>query len=362
MAFKRSSSFSFLMLLLAGCGGGGAERPLSTIPDPVPVSWTDALSAATEEGRAAAHAAALAAPRFTVTGVIQSSNVDGAGVTADEVMTVHSSAAVLDIVVDRDGGDSVSLDTARHFVEGGTDDASPVTGRPFTDALVYRHDASQFTLARVAVDWARDDPMDYLAGGYWLHAVGDVAEGRIREAEIGAFVNGPELRGTPTLPGAGTAAYSGFAAGAYTARLGIEYGDDRGRQDIGEFEADVSLTADFENGTIAGSLDNIVVDYLATTPDGQVEEHGRESVGYELTLGEVSIGDDGTFVGNELELVHPLVPVTTRGSWGGRFSTVNDVGGNPRIAAGTIGGTGSTVGGTEVSFVGGFYGATDALE
>lgn len=361
MAFKRSSSFSFLMLLLAGCGGGGAERPLSTIPDPVPVSWTDALSAASQEGRAAAHAAALASPGFTVTGVVQSSNVDGAGVTADEVMTVHSSAAVLDIAINRDGGNSVSLSTARHSLEGDTA-TSPVTGRQFTYALVYQHDASRFTLARVAVDWARDDPMDYLAGGYWLHAVGDVAEGRIREAEIGAFVDGPELRGTPTLPVAGTAAYSGFAAGAYTALLGIEFGDDRGRQDIGEFEADVSLTADFENGTIAGSLDNIVVDYLAVTPDGQVEEHGRESVGYELTLDEVSIGDDGTFVGTDLGLTHPLVPVTTRGSWGGRFSTVNDVGGNPRIAAGTIGGTGSTVGGTEVSFVGGFYGATDALE
>ena len=361
MAFKRSSPFLILVFLLVGCGGGGGDSSIPAVPGPAPVSWTDALSAATQKGRAAAHAAALAAPGLSLTGVIQSSIADDAGVTADEVMTAHSSAAVLDIFIDRAGGDSISLDTARHSVEGDTE-TSPVTGRQFTDALVFRPDASRFTLARVAVDWALDDPMDYLAGGYWIHATGDVAAGDISEAEIGAFVDGPELRGTPTLPVAGTATYSGFAAGAYTALLGIEFGHDQGRQDIGEFEADVSLTADFGDATITGSLENIVVDYLATTPDGQVEEHGRERVGYGLTLGEVSIGADGTFAGSNLTLSHPLVPVATQGSWGGRFSTVNDVDGNPRIVAGTIGGTGSTLGGTEVSFVGGFYGTTGALE
>ena len=361
MAFKRSTPILFLMFLLVGCGGGGGDSPPSILPEPAPVAWTDALSAASQEGRAAAHAAALSAPGFTATGVIQSSIADDAGVTADEIMTAHSSAAVLDIVIDRAGGDAVSLDTAQHSLEGDTE-PSPVTGRQFTDALVYRHDASRFTLARVAVDWAHDDPMDYLAGGYWIHATGDVAEGRIRTAEIGAFVDGPEIRGAPALPVAGTATYSGFAAGAYTALLGIEFGHDQGRQDIGEFEADVSLTADFGNATIAGSLENIVVDYLATTPDGQVEEHGGESVDYGLTLGEVSIGEDGTFDDTDLVLSHPLVPVATQGSWGGRFSTVNDVDGNPRIVTGTIGGTGSTLGGTVVSFVGAFYGATGAFE
>ena len=204
--------------------------------------------------------------------------------------------------------------------------------------------------------------MDYLAGGYWIHATGEVAAGNSSQAEIGAFVDGPELRGAPTLPVAGTATYSGFAAGAYAALLGVEFGNDRGRQDIGEFEADVSLTADFGNATLAGSLENIVLDYVSTTPDGQVEEHGGESVDYGLTLGEVSIRDDGTFVGGDVGLSLPLGPVTTQGSWGGRFSAANDADGNPRIVAGTIGGTGSTLGGTEVSFVGAFYGATGALE
>ena len=268
---------------------------------------------------------------------------------------------MLDIVIDRAGGDSISLNTAQHSLEGDTE-TSPVTGRQFTDALVYRHDASRFTLGRVAVDWAHDDPMDYLAGGYWIHATGDVDAGDISGAELGAFVDGPELRGTPSLPVTGTATYSGFAAGAFTALRGIEYGHDEGRQDIGEFEADVSLTADFANATIAGSLDNIVVDYIATSPDGQVEAHGGESVGFGLTLGEVPIGANGTFDGTNLVLSHPRIPVATQGSWGGRFSTANDVDGNPRIVAGTVGGTGSTLGGTVVSFVGGFYGATGPLE
>lgn len=350
MAFKRSTPFLFLVFLLVGCGGGGGDSP-----DPL-----DALSAASQEGHTAAHAAARATPGFTASGVIQSSIADDAGVTADAIMTAHSNALVLDIDIDRAGGDSIALNSSQHSVEGDTE-PSPVTGRQFTDALLYQSGASRFTLARVAVDWALDDPMDYLAGGYWIHATGDVAAGNSSEAEIGAFVDGPELRGAPTLPVAGTATYSGFAAGAYTALLGVEFGNDRGRQDIGEFEADVSLTADFGNATVAGNLENIVLDYVSTTPDGQVEEHGRESVGYGLTLGEVSIRDDGTFDGAEVELSLPGLD-TTQGAWGGRFSTANDADGNPRIVAGTIGGTGSTPGGTEISFVGAFYGATGALE
>ena len=166
----------------------------------------------------------------------------------------------------------------------------------------------------------------------------------------------------PGQSASGTATYSGFAAGAYTALVGFEFGHGQGRPDLGEFKADVSLTADFGNATAADSLEDIVVDYLATTPDGQVEERGGESVGYGLTLGEVSIGEDGTFAGTDLVLSHPLVPVATQGSWGGRFSTANDIAGNPRVVAGTIGGTGSTLGGTEVSFAGGFYEVTGALE
>ena len=271
MAFKRSTPFLFQMFLLFGCGGGGGDSTLTTLPEPAPVSWTDALSAASLEGHTAAHAAARATPGFAASGVIQSSIADDAGVKADAIMTAHSNALVLDIDIDRVGDDSISLNSVRHSVEGDTE-SSPVTGRQLTDALLYQSGASRFTLARVAVDWAQDDPMDYLARGYWIHATGDVAAGAISEAEIGAFVDGPELRGAPTLPVAGTAAYSGFAAGAYTALFGVEFWNDQGRQDIGEFEADVSLTADFGNATLAGNLENIVVDYLSTTPDGQFEE------------------------------------------------------------------------------------------
>ena len=362
MAFKRSTPILFLVFLLFGCGGGGGDSRLAAPPDPDPLDAAfGALSAASQEGHKAAHAAARATPGFTASGVVQSSIVDDVGVTADAIMTAHSSATVLEIDIDRAGGDSISLDTSRHSLEGDTETSS-VTGRQFTDALLFfQPGASRFTLARVAVDWAQDDPMDYLAGGYWIHATGEVAAGNSSQAEIGAFVDGAELRGAPNLPVAGTATYRGFAAGAYTALLGIEFGPDEGRQDIGEFEADISLTADFGNATVAGSLQNIVLDYLATTPDGQVEQKRGERVSYGLTLGRVSIGDDGTFVGGDVELSLPG-RVTTQGSWGGRFSAANDADGNPRIVAGTIGGTGSTPLGTEVSFVGAFYGATGALE
>ena len=44
------------------------------------------------------------------------------------------------------------------------------------------------------------------------------------------------------------------------------------------------------------------------------------------------------------------------------FSTVDDSAGNPRVVAGTLGGTGTTPGGSTASFVGAFFGATLQFE
>ena len=52
-----------------------------------------------------------------------------------------------------------------------------------------------------------------------MHFEGDFTVPSVTGAEIGAFVDGPELSGSATLPSLGTASYSGPAAGLYAQRV-----------------------------------------------------------------------------------------------------------------------------------------------
>ena len=58
-----------------------------------------------------------------------------------------------------------------------------------------------------------------------------------------------------------------------------------------------------------------------------------------------------------MSMSNPYFTVTsTTGSWGGKFSNVQDAAGDPRLVAGTYGGRAVTSGGTESVFVGAYYG------
>ena len=358
----RLSRFAFAwvtVLVLAACGGGSGGGVRS---DPSDVSSTltasRAQESASQSGLQAAQRAAGSFPRFG--SVTQSANRDSVGVTTDSASTTFSAELGLVVSIDRRSGDTISLDTAQHTVDRYTG-ISSVTDREFAEAVVLKHNASEFTLGLVATDWSSDDQTDYLAGGYWLHATGDIPAGDITSTEMGAFVDGPELRGAPNLPVTGTATFSGLAAGLYAARYGTDALVPSGTHELGEFSGDLSLTADFSEGHISGEVDNLDVNYVGTTPDGEVYV-GLDETDYWLNLGVTSLGSGGTFTGSDVTLNHPVLPITSSGSWGGRFSTFDDSAGNPRLVAGTLGGTGTTLGGSTVSFVGAFYGATPQFD
>ena len=113
------------------------------------------------------------------------------------------------------------LDSANTIIDSGTQQSLVgLAGRSSRSRGVFSYTDTSATLAEVAVDWANGDPADYLAGGYWLHADGNVAAGIVTSVEAGAFVDGPELSlsNPPTLPVRGTANYRGAAAGSVRQR------------------------------------------------------------------------------------------------------------------------------------------------
>ena len=100
------------------------------------------------------------------------------------------------------------------------------------------------------------------------------------------------------------------------------------------------------------------------TPSGTLQTlDDLPQSGYQIMLDSLSITENGSFRGTGVRLDHPGLSMThTDGAWGGRFSTLDDSSGNPRIVAGTYGGTARTAGASETAFIGAFYGSTELLE
>ena len=240
----------FLTTLLAACGGddpvsartgpGAPDIPVS----PPHVTPDEARAVASLRARRAVRAAAVSAARFRY-GVIQSEDA------SDVVTTRMLSGSRLNITIQGAGPDPIHLDTDKD-----TDQAAPGTfvvgGRDGVESLLLRQSDTDFTLARVGAEW---DPGygEWLAGGYLLHAVGDIEAGVIDAVEVGVFVDGPNVRSAPAdLPETGTATYGGLASGVYTAVHGRDSAPPFGRRNLGEFEGAATLVANFGNRSIGG--------------------------------------------------------------------------------------------------------------
>ena len=297
--------------------------------------------------------AASAGPAFG--SVTQSSNVDSNGVSSDRASTTFSQASGVGLTVTHENGSTVSLNSASHRFNH-DDDLSDT----FDVVELFDYSATEFTIATVVTAWTPGDRANYLALGYWLHASGDLENDDVEAVEIGAFVDGPPLDGTPTLPVTGTATYDGFAAGLYFSEVGTDADYPQGTVELGEFSGDMELSADFVDATISGTVDNItLLYYTGVQPDG-TEYYGFDYPSdVELHLGVTSFDSSGTFTGSDVTLTHPVLDFQpAKGAWGGKFSPldVNNTG-IPDGVGGTAGGTASTSGGTSVTFVGGYFGA-----
>ena len=346
--------FVLAALALSACGGGGGGggiTPSVTMtedPSPMVEGSSEVTISDVQDTASTVSAASQAGSSLPAFGsVTQSANRDGvSGVSTDRASTEFDGETFV-LKVDRQSGTDLHLSTAEDHTIAFLYDRSPVPGHDTgADGHIIDYTPSETTIAYAAVSWLNSDPTDYLAGGYWLHATGDIL-GTFTIDEAGAFADGPEISmsNRPTMPVRGTASYIGEAEGLY----GVEYGTDapgyEGTSAIGIFYADMALTADFNARTIGGCMGC----------NGGVFLDGDPS-NYRVCLGATSFASNGTFRGSSVSLENPDVDiVSTNGAWGGMFSNQPNADGDPRLVAGTLGGEARTSGGSETVFVGAYY-------
>ncbi len=168
------------------------------------------------------------------------------------------------------------------------------------------------------------------------------------------------------MPASGTASYSGLTGGIYATKYGTDLPrGSAGSYGAGEYLGRISLTANFDTSSISGMIDHIdIYGAYLETPSGTLQTlDDLPQSGYQIMLDSLSVTENGSFRGTGVRLAHPQLSMThTDGAWGGKFSTLDDSSGNPRIVAGTYGGTAITTGASEVAFIGAFYGSTELLE
>ena len=322
-------------------------------PDPT-LQWERILTADKDATLAAATQAAMALPTFG--GAIQSTNRDAAGVTTDVVETMFDGETLI-VRIDRHGADPISLNTADHVSEVVSENAAP--GHTFRSwSLASTSDAGA-DVADVDVYWNNEDPTDYLAGGYWMHVDGNLATRDISNAEMGAFVDGPELASgnPPVMPVQGTARYSGTAEGLYAHAWSSASGRTPGSVSTGPWSAIADLTADFGANTIQGCIGcGSAMLMGGTFVDGETgigQQLEEVSLPFALHLGATDIGTNGGFRDSTVTVSYDNLPTTSSGAWGGKFSNISDDEGNPRLVAGTVGAHSAGSAG-ETSFIGAF--------
>ena len=197
------------LLFLTACGGGGGGGgDTSRGPSTAPTLTVGSVQ--TADPNATQNSAGQAANNLPAFGSVTQSSNGGSvsGITSDAASTSFDGRN-LGVTVRRADGTSIKLNTAAHSIEAITfDSAIPGHDRGRGDAMLHVTDNTA-SIAGAYVSWDNSDPTDYLAGGFWMHVEGNVLAGTISGAEIGAFVDGPELNGPTNLPVSGSAIYQG---------------------------------------------------------------------------------------------------------------------------------------------------------
>ena len=351
------------LILVSACGGGGgmpapAEpgHPLDQVDTFTPGATTAYLTDPTKVVRAAI-AAATAAPHPA--SLTQSSNMDARGVTTDRAEASFTPER-LSATVWRHGRSPLSLDTRDHLVESSVVPGGPGPHDRWAQGVLLHADAASITVGHGAVAYDPEDSTDWLAAGYWLRVDGPWERGIVHRAEAGAFVDGPEISAPAELPLTGTASYHGYVYGFYAGEAGSDLRlFPQGSIGVGNYSGSFAARADFAAGTVSASVSDLAVEIVTTTPDGALEFLSAPSP-LRVDFGPTPIHSDGSFAGREVEAANPMFSVrASEGSWGGRFSAIEDASGDPRLMTGTHGWTLVTTGGTELSFLGVHHGVTD---
>lgn len=352
-----------LTLSLASCGGGGGG-PKTMAQAQAELDANDVRATNPEKMARSASRAATSLPYFS--SVTQSMNRDVNGVTTDRAGATFDGAG-LTVTVTHADSSTLTIDTADAVDSDSFRDTFtniPGASRTWHRWSTLNGSERSLTLAGLGVTSANGNSSDWLAGGYWLHIAGEnllASAPTVTSIDIGAFVDGPELRSPPSnLPGTGTARYEGLAAGTFYSRGGTT---SPWRNATGGFTATATLTADFGDNTIRGCVGcKGDVQVAGVSQDSATGEWSTvtNASDVQIRLGAAQIDSDGTFRVQDVTTLRPealrvgLTTTEETGSWGGRFSNIPVTTGEPRLAAGTFGSTSTLSDGGERSYVGAF--------
>lgn len=361
-----------LALAMTGCGGGGGgsagELTLETRKE-----LTVATHRLIPEIQELSRRSDVATPQFgsvtqSVSSVTQSVSHFTPSVTANASTNLLSADRLIFFRVVRSDGTNFEINSAHEdteYIGLPYRSLTGITGRRTEFVYANPQPGTQRSLEVTGiVDWNSTDLTDYFAGGIWLDIDADLSNNTITYLEFGAFADGPEFRGTPSLPQAGRAEFNGHAIGSYLSKYGTDRGLPAGATELGGYFGDVTLNANFADSEISGLIDDIqiAVDHVV---DGTNADSGHDmpiTTQYQIHL-EALIEPDGTFSGTGVSITNPRFDIeSTSGKWGGRFSDRNDSRDNPRAVAATHVGTATTARGSETTFFGAFIATTEDFE
>ena len=352
------------LFALSACFHDDSERPATGETDESTETFDDLRGTNAAEILDVTGAAALSPPQSEGGGVVQSASV---GVATASGVSTSFDGTDLTVTISREDGSALTLNTGSDASETSEPVDSPIAGHSAQNWVLFEPTTDGMSIAIATVTANEDDAADYLTVGHWMHIAVDVAEFSFTGAEIGAFVDGPELMAPPaSLPAQGTASYYGPASGAYSVLHGTDTGVTPGSTESGMFDSTIELAADFTANTISGCVgcrDGVAL--FGTLDDagtGESTEVMFEDSGYRLhlDLDPTNLGSDGTFSSQLMRLQHPdILIASTEGAWGGRFSSIADSVGDPRLVAGTFGAEATSAGGSEGAFLGSFVGTKE---
>lgn len=231
---------------------------------------------------------------------------------------------------------------------------SPLRRHVLREWSLFEYSAGNTSAARVVLNQHREVPEDYLAAGHWMCLEGDLATRSIANAEVGAFVDAPELAGTPQLPAEGTVLYTGYATAMYVFVYGPLWEGlvgppfSEGLKEVGDSSGPISFQVDFTNGTVEACLGCVEnVEHTATQLDlaGNQAPFYNHSSTHLTAFSPIQLQQDGTFQGTNLKAPIADLPLGSffdveenDSIWGGKFSSLPaaDGTGAPRLVAGTF--------------------------
>lgn len=220
--------------------------------------------------------------------------------------------------------------------------------------------ATELDVAFVQVNWDSADHTDYPAGGYWVHVEGAPGLTYVAGFELGAFIDGPELSGRPTLPSIGTASYYGPTQGLIVQENGRDT-PFAGSTMTGIFSSVIGPEADFDDMTVSACIGcSTPVHIVGECVEANEFVHEVDAENYgEAHFGPTPIQASAGFSGAQMRSVPDPRPTFTvinvDGAWGGRFSTIQNAQGDPRMVGGTYATESHTPAGTQAAYAGSYY-------